>query len=204
MLKKINSNSKAFTIVYGAIGSIVASAILHLAPIIADWLAGSSWGVIVNFINHRYEAAATLEPMNYSFFILMALFVVITMLWFEIAGRLKKKLFGTSERSVPIEVIDGPSRTAKVVLYSFIQFVIPLYLLYILVQISAQVVTLNAITDFRQHMRIVAPYITEEESKQLFSKWSQMRTVEDYDAIYKRLSQVAESNKVRLPKNHLY
>ncbi len=203
MLKKINSNPIVSAIIYGAIGSIVASALWALAPIVTNWLASSSWIVLVNFINYRYEAAATLESMNYSFYVLTALFVVVAVLWFEIAGRLKKKLFGPSEPSVVVEVKE-PSPATKWVLYIFIQFVIPLYLLYALVQISGQVVTLNAITNFKQHMRIVAPYITQEESNQLLSKWSQMRTVEDYDAIYKRLSEVAKANGARLPRNNLY
>ncbi|MCD4502143.1 hypothetical protein [Chromobacterium vaccinii] len=205
MLKKIDSNPKAFAIIYGAVGSIAASAIWLLAPLLGSWLATSSWDVLVRYINHRYEAAATLEPVNYSFFVLTVIFVVVAILWFETAGRLKKMLYHANEpKPTSIEEAREPSKFAKAISYGLIQFVVPLYLLYALVQISGQVITLNAITDFKQHMRILAPYITAGDSAQLYSKWSQMRTTDDYDAIYKHLSEVAKAHSLHLPRNHTY
>jgi hypothetical protein len=199
MLKKLDSNPKMFAIVYGAIGSIVASVLWVLAPTLGVLIANSGWSILVSFINQRFEAAATLEPVNYSFFLLTALFIVVVILWFEISGKAKKKLLGKQELDT-ITQFKEPSRFMRLSLYFFIQLLMPLYLIYVLFQVSGQVVTLNAISDFKQHMRIVAPYITLEEEKQILSKWSLMKSFEDYESINRRLIEIVKANDLSLPR----
>jgi len=201
MFKKIDTNPKVFAIFYGAVGSILASVIWAFAPSFGDWLATSTFSVLVDFVNARYIRAATLEPVNYSFFVLTAILVVFTVLWFEIAGRLKKSLFGSTDDETEKK---EPSPWMKKVAYFLIQFIIPLYLLYGLVQISGEVIVLNAITDFKQHMLIVTPYIEKDEKEKLLSQWSQMRSIYDYNKVYERLVVVAKANNLKLYKNRMY
>ncbi len=92
----------------------------------------------------------------------------------------------------------------KKVAYFFIQFVIPLYILYGLVQISGEVIVLNAITDFKQHILIITPYIEKEEKEKLLSQWSQMRSIDDYNKVYERLVAVAKEHNLKLYKNRMY
>lgn len=201
MFKKIDTNPKAFAIFYGAVGSILASVIWAFAPSFGDWLATSTLGVLIDFINARYIRAATLEPVNYSFFVLTAVFVVFAVLWFEIAGRVKKSLFGAPDDEPEKK---EPPAWMKKIAYFFIQFVIPLYFLYGLIQISGEVIVLNAITDFKQHILIVTPYIEKEEKEKLLSQWSQMRSIDDYNKIYERLVAVAKEHNLKLYKNRMY
>jgi hypothetical protein len=201
MLKKIDTNPKAFAIFYGAVGSILASLIWAFAPSFGDWLGTSTLGVLVDFVNARYIRAATLEPVNYSFFVLTAILVVFAVLWFEIAGRIKKSLLGTSDNEVEKK---EPPPWMKKLAYIFIQFVIPLYIFYGLIQISGEVIVLNAITDFKQHMLIVTPYIEKEEKEKLLSQWSQMRSIDDYNKVYERLVAVAKEHNLKLYKNRMY
>lgn len=203
MLKKIESNPKIFAIFYGAIGSIAASAIWALAPPFGDWLAHSSWGVLVDFVNTRYARAATLQPLNYSFFMITIGLVVCAVLWLEIATKAKKVLLGTGEHMLPAPKAEPP-RLVKTVAYIFIRFVIPLYILYALIQLAGEVIVLNAITDFKQHLRIVTPHLDINEKDLILSQWSQMRTIDDYNKIYERLVAVAHEKNIKLYKNHMY
>lgn len=201
MFKKIDTNPKTFTIFYGAVGSILASVIWGFAPSFWDWLAASTLGVLIDFVNARYIRAATLEPVNYSFFVLTAAFVVLAVLWFEIAGRIKKSLFGAPDDEP--EKKESPVWIKKVA-HFFVQFAIPLYILYGLIKISGEVIVLNAIADFKQHILIVTPYIEKDEKEKLLSQWSQMRSIDDYNKIYERLVAVAKEHNLKLYKNRMY
>lgn len=202
MFKKIDTNPKAFAIFYGAVGSILASVIWAFAPSLGDWLSNSTLGVLVDFVNARYIRAATLEPVNYSFFVLTAVLVVFAVLWSEIAGKIKKSLLGAGAESEPER--KEPSPWMKKFAYVFIQFAVPLYILYGFAQISGEVIVLNAITDFKQHVLIVTPYIEMEEKEKLLSQWSQMRSIDDYNKVYERLVVVANEHNLKLYKNHMY
>lgn len=203
MFKKIDSSPKAFTIFYGAVGSILASLVWAFAPFFGDWLATSSLSVLVDFVNARYVRAATLESVNYSFFVLTAILVVFAVLWFEIASRLKKTLLGSNDQTLEGSKKE-PSPWMKRTVYVFVQFVIPLYFLYGLLQISGEVIVLNAIADFKQHVLIVTPYIGKEEKDKILSQWSQMRSIDDYNKVYELLVAVAKANNLKLYKNRMY
>ncbi|MGR3972516.1 hypothetical protein [Shewanella sp. 1180_01] len=200
MFKKIEKSPKASAIFYGAVSSIIASAILSGAPFLWDWLTASTLGVLIDFVNGCYIRAATLEAVNYSFFVLTAMFVVFVVLCFEILGRIKKKIF---EKEAETEKKDLPLWMKKGV-YIFFQTITIPSILYGLIQISGEVIVLNTITDFKQHMLIVTPYIEREDKDMLLSQWSQIRTMEDYNKVYERLIDVANKNDLKLYKNRMY
>lgn len=200
MFKKIETSPKAFAIFYGSVSSIIASAIWGGAPFLWDWLTASTLGVLIDFVNGCYIRAATLEAVNYSFFVLTAMFVVFVVLCFEILGRIKKKLF---EKEAETEKKDLPLWMKKGV-YIFFQTITIPSILYGLIQISGEVIVLNTITDFKQHMLIVTPYIEREDKDMLLSQWSQIRTMDDYNKVYERLIDVANKNNLKLYKNRMY
>lgn len=200
MFKKIETSPKAFAIFYGSVSSIIASAIWGGAPFLWDWLTASTLGVLIDFVNGCYIRAATLEAVNYSFFVLTAMFVVFVVLCFEILGRIKKKLF---EKEAQTEKKDLPLWMKKGV-YIFFQTITIPSILYGLIQISGEVIVLNTITDFKQHMLIVTPYIEREDKDMLLSQWSQIRTMDDYNKVYERLIDVANKNNLKLYKNRMY
>lgn len=200
MFKKIETSPKASAIFYGSVSSIIASAILGGAPFLWDWLTASTLGVLIDFVNGCYIRAATLEAVNYSFFVLTAMFVVFVVLCFEILGRIKKKLFEkeseTEEKDLPLWMKKG--------VYIFFQTITIPSILYGLIQISGEVIVLNTITDFKQHMLIITPYIEGEDKDMLLSQWSQIRTMDDYNKVYERLIDVANKNELKLYKNRMY
>lgn len=83
-------------------------------------------------------------------------------------------------------------------------------ILLIIVSISLFITTwsiwfqLRLTTSFEQHMRAVAPYITEQEERVFFSRWAQMQNESDYIRIYQSLKQIADLHKVQLMPNPVY
>lgn len=63
---------------------------------------------------------------------------------------------------------------------------------------------IRIITSFNQHLAAVAPFISDQDAKVLRSQWTQMKTKRDYDAIYLKLAQVANSNGIILPPNLVF
>jgi len=73
-----------------------------------------------------------------------------------------------------------------------------------LLYFAGEAIVLNAITDFKQYVRIVTPYIEPKEKELLISDWSQMREFADYNNIYKKLAEIAKVNNLKLYKNKQY
>lgn len=63
---------------------------------------------------------------------------------------------------------------------------------------------LGASSTFNQRMAIVAPLITDQQSKELRAKWALMKSRRDYDAIQEQLAAIARDHQVVMPENKLY
>jgi hypothetical protein len=63
---------------------------------------------------------------------------------------------------------------------------------------------MRVVSSFKQHMTTIAPYITEQRAKELYSQWTQMRSEEDYQRIYRELNRIADENHVVLPENIVF
>lgn len=60
------------------------------------------------------------------------------------------------------------------------------------------------VTSFNQHMKILSPYLSEEQEEILISEYSCMSSEKDYDALYSKLDTVASKHNITLPKNPSY
>ena len=60
------------------------------------------------------------------------------------------------------------------------------------------------ITSFHQHLRVISPYISDEEEEIIISDFSRMESIEDYEKIRAKLDSIATENDIKLPKNKLY
>jgi hypothetical protein len=76
----------------GAIGTILASAIIKYSPTCLAVVGEYTFGFLTKFIDSRHAKAATLEPTNCSYFLLALIFVVIVIAWMEISEAIKKNL----------------------------------------------------------------------------------------------------------------
>ncbi|GJC04537.1 hypothetical protein ACSZNV_10520 [Aeromonas hydrophila] len=200
-LNLIDSNPKVSLIFY----SMLTMAIWENSSFVLSWLGKSSLNYFINFIDSLYVKAATLEPTNYSYFIILTIFVGLVIGWIEVSGKITKNL-KVEERSKklnePEEAKPTPSWAPKA--FTLVKTVIYTYLMYGLLIIAGESTVLNTITDFNQHIRILTPYMTENERKLIISEWSQMRSSKDHQKIYDKLIAVADKNDIKLYRNHHY
>lgn len=200
-LNFIDSNAKLSLIFY----SMVTMAIWENSSFVLSWLGKSSLNYFINFIDSRYVKAATLEPTDYSYSIILTIFVGLVVGWFEISGKITKSI-KVEEHSIKIneseESKTTPSWVPKV--FTLVKTVIYTYLMYGLLIIAGESTILNSITDFNQHIRILTPYMTENERELIISEWSQMRSSKDYQKIYDKLVAVADKNEIKLYRNNHY
>ena len=201
--EKIHSDNRMATVFYGAIGSLLASAIIKYSPSALALVGEYTFGLLAKFIDSRYTKAATLEPTNYSYFLLALIFVVIVIAWMEISGVVKKNLDGLPVSEVEKSKNNPITKPPKWVPKTFFaaRILVWFYLGWGLLYVAGESTVLNAVTDFKQHVRIVSPYIEPEEKDLLISEWSQMRGVEEYNEIYKKLIEIAKEHDLTLYRN---
>lgn len=207
--KRINSDTRSAAVFYGVIASLLASAVIKYSPLALTVIGQYTLGVLTNFIDSRYAKAATLEPTNYSYYLLAVIFVVIVIAWIEMSSKIKKNL-KKSETSTALSAEepanDSSPETSKWVPKLFLgaRIIIWLHLSWGFLYVAGEATVLNAITDFKQHIRIVTPYIEQKEKDLLISDWSQMREIADYNNIYKKLVEIAKEHNLKLYKNKQY
>ncbi|MGX9417663.1 hypothetical protein ACWU4D_09955 [Vibrio sp. WJH972] len=204
--KKLYSDNRIVTVFYGAIGSLLASAIIKYSSAGLAVVGEYTFGFLTKFIDSRYAKAATLEPTNYSYLLLALIFVVIVIAWMEISRAIKKTLSDKAEKKVEEQNNKEKSSPPKWVPAIFIgmRMLVWFYLAWGLLYVAGESTVLNAITDFKQHIRIVSPYIEPKEKDILLSEWSQMRGLEDYNNVYKKLIDVSEKHDLTLYRNRQY
>ena len=204
--RRLHSDNRIAAVFYGAIGSLLASAIIKYSPSALAVVGEYTFGFLTKFIDSRYAKAATLEPTNYSYFLLALIFVVIVIAWMEISGALKKSLSGKSAQEVEEPKNKDNKQPPKWVPAAFlvIRMLTWFYLAWGLLYVAGESTVLNATTDFKQHVRIVSPYIESKEKDLLLSEWSQMRGIEDYNNIYKKLIEISKENDLTLYRNRQY
>jgi hypothetical protein len=203
--KKIHSDTRLAAVFYGAIGSLLASAIIKYTPLLLSWLGGNAFGLLTKFIDSRYAKAATLETTNYSYFLLVLIFVLIVVAWVEISGTIKRDL-GAPVKEEKKKTKEPNKETPKWVSKYFlgVRIFIWFYLAWGLLYIAGESMVLNAVTDFKQHVRIVSPYIDPKEKDMLVSEWSQMRSLDDYNGVYKKMIEISEEHELTLYRNGIY
>ena len=205
LINRIHSDVRLVAIFYGVISSLAATFIWNYSWAALTFFGNYSFGLLKGFIDSRYAKAATLEPTSYSYLLIIVLFIVISVGWIEISGKIKKQLNKTKDIDVEgsnKNSLETPAWASKAFLA--IRIMVTFYLLNGLLYVAGEVTVLNAITDFNQHLRIITPYVTNEEKNKIISKWSQMRNLEDYNEVYKDLLKVANGNNLKLYRNRTY
>lgn len=199
---KFKQDKRLEMVFYGATGSLVATAIGKYSPEILSFLGEYTYGLLENFIDSRYLKAAGLEPTNYSFLILSLIFIIVCIAWFEISGKVTNALSKKDDNLDENEITKNNNEPSKWVPASFFfaKTFIYSYLAWGLLLILGEVMILNSITNFKQHIRIVTPYISQSEKDMLMSEWSQMQGLNDYNIVYEKLIEIAKENDLKLHK----
>lgn len=192
-------------ITLGVISSLVTTGVLKYSPFLLDWLGDSSVSLITRFVDDRMRKAALLEFTDYSYFIALFVLIATVVIWWELSSTLKKRLIlKTGDEPIPPKPpVQDLSRGSKLALRAG-TYTVWCYLLLAFIHLIGEVITMNAMVDFRHHMRILSPYFVEGQEKAIISRWSQIQSYSDYQRIYRDLESVAKANSIKLKPNHMY
>ena len=201
LVKKLNEkNSRLSTIFDSVIGALFVTLIVEIGifPVLLSWIKNSTWSVLVTMVDDRYQAASSLQPPLYSFYTLAIISLIACVFWALLVEQILQEIF-IKEKERKNERQTPSDKMLKSIMGFFIISISGL-LLYMLMKIAGQVITLNAITDFNQHMRIIKPYISNEDYDKHLSNWSQMESLGDYNKVYEPIMKVANENNLTLRK----
>lgn len=196
---KLERNPRFFTFFWGALGSFAVWLIVEYSGAALLYLGTGALGFLTDYIDSRYARAAVLQNTTYSYFILSLIFVVVAVAWSEISSKIASSFKKPKEKKPNIENKPIP----KWVPYAFLfaRLWVWFCLLIALLFLAGESVVLNASSDFKQHLRIVAPYITDQEEELILSEWSQMNSLDDYNDIYKKILPITKEHELVLRRN---
>lgn len=199
---KFDQNIKA-----GIIASVIASIIVlvFLQPLLrftTNILFGVGADIFRAYTNRLFTQTALLAPPDaalnlYGFVLSLFLGVLVGIVAWRIA------FWWNPERPRNEEAAKRLiASTAKFPWLSVVGTMLLAIVIFALIYSS--IFQMRVITSFRQHMLTIAPYITDQRGKELYSQWTQMRTEADYQRIYSELNRIAGDNHVVLPENLVF
>lgn len=151
------------------------------------------------FSDDFYSKISHLELMDYSFYWISIICICISIA----VGRIGiSGLFSLVKKEKTTEVTSKTKESVskKVIFFLFCIFICLFGTLFV----STKFYQLSLISSFKQHLRVIAPYISEQEEEELLSKWSLMKNSNDYKAVYADLENIAKQNNILLPSNKIY
>ena len=173
-----------------------------------EMFLGFAGYVSESYINNIYREAAVLDQLDFAF--LMYAIMSLPILVFPIALMLRVLLGERASEedsggfSETIAALNKKYPIAKVaskfVVLCFCLFFASTYLAVFFSNYKQ----LTIVTSFRQHMRIIAPDISDNEEEVLVGLWSSMRSENDYLVLQSKLDKIAEANGRVLPENEIY
>lgn len=197
----------------GIISSLVATFIfLYFLEPLGNLLLSAGKIGFQTYIDRIYKEVAT-QDLDLPFMIIYG-FIVFFLMGFILdffSGAIKilkkylrkeepEKTDNKKEISRDIKENESPKKKGKImkVVFPSILFIL---LLSMIIDIS---IKKKAISSFNQHIRVLAPYISEEEKKFIISDFSTMKSQNDYRKIQEKLQGIAKKNDVELPENYQY
>ena len=198
--------------------SLVAAAAFFylLEPILA--FTGRTVLVAAGFLsdtsmNRIYAESAHLEVQDFSFFLTSYFMVGVTGVIFLISLLILRSTFSEGRGSTGHTGPGNPDRvavdrTGKKTQRSVVAVLSVVNSILLISWTSAVIVAnhfeLSLTSSFRQHLRILAPVLSEQDEEELLSEWSQMTTTQDFDRLYAQLSAHAKRHGLTLPANTIY
>ena len=118
---------------------------------------------------------------------------------------LKKKPEPSDEEGQEGEQEEGGTKTTPpIMLRVFVALLFLSISSFMFSIVIANFIQLSTISSFKQHIRVIAPYISDHEEEKLISEWSLMSSKQDYQLIYSKLDTIASDNNLELPENKIY
>ena len=197
-------NSKLFIgIAIGIFSSYVASFLFSYSPYFLRFLSQYSLGLLTGFVDAKVKQAATLESINYSFYILVILFVLIS--FFYIFLLCLQPKIKAEKNKMNSEIAKEKRNNKKEKIFRLlINFVIIIFFIIGFFFIMGESMVLNDISNFKHNLRILTPYMSGTEKDMIISEWSQMDSFDDYRNVYNKLNEIAKNQNIKLQFNRFY
>lgn len=187
-------------VIIGVIASLLFTYFLQpLIDLVGGYLRRSTISFFIELVDSKYARASFLDGIDYSYYISMIIFVIISIVFIGMSEKIIEHTFD-KKKDEPKPIKPILQKSLAVFIIGYISF----FLIYFLVQISGEAITLNAISGFRRHMAILSPHLSLDEQRNIYSKWAQMKSTDEYKKIYEELSKKAKEKNIVLDKRRLY
>jgi hypothetical protein len=200
MFRLIKENQSA--ILAGLIATALFLYFVGQALNVLVWVVLSVAGLISPaYVDTFYVRAARLAPQNYAFVWIAIVFVLLAAVFFVVGVlRLLPKRWVSAVLAKNKKNREKTASEAECIfcklISGFLALIIAGVITVVLVGNYAQ---LQLTAGFQQHMRILAPYISAQQERELISQWSLMSGQKDYDRLYEALNKIAREHQIVLP-----
>lgn len=184
--------------------SVIAAiiVILFVQPVIDRMLALGShtWATMWQSYSDSIYANAALGDANtpaYRLFEAFSTFLIVSSWGLFLVTVLLHRLVTRLEDGKPVVIRSASKRWRLEMVVILICFLFGSIGIVRGVAVEFTRMQLNA--SFRQRVRVIGPFLTERDEKELLAMWASMRNKSDYDRINAKLESVAQMNKVSLP-----
>ena len=147
-----------------------------------------------------FEEIALGKPdYSYTLIMVVGLLLFNFLLFLIIYSFFENKI---SEMREKRKLIENKKKSSKIFLKIF-QTLVAILFLYGMVMSD---IKLKTIQSFDQKIRIITPYVDQTKKNMIISKFSQMKTSEDYHSVMTEIQQIAKENNIELPQtsNHIF
>jgi len=150
------------------------------------------------YTDRIYAQVAHLETIDFAFLVLSTLFGTLAIIMFAMSYFLIRfEFFPWQKGSDHKKVANSATIVATAIFMALMG-------LFLIVSSASDYWQAQIITSFKRDMRVLAPYLDDDEEERIFSRWSLMKGESDYEKIYNELRNVAEENGIELPENTIY
>lgn len=151
-----------------------------------------------SYVDEVYAQISHLEIVDFSFFFYVIIHSavigggigLILAMWFKKPSRNLEANENDQEQK-------SKKKITLTVSLSFVVFAA-------LILTSTKTYQMSAISSFKQHFRIISPYIETQEEQEIMSEWSLMKNKSDYEKVSNKVETIANDNGIKLPENRIY
>jgi hypothetical protein len=152
-------------------------------------------------LDHFYKAAAIGKTADYG--MRTYYFIVFLLLSAAVTSLILMRHLGKEKgESAPTRQQKVRKRAKIMTVVTIVYFTI--YVIFLSYGYWGDYFVSKACTSFSQHLAVLAPYMTDMERKELESQWALMKNRADHEVIVKKLTDLATSKGITLPKNPVY
>lgn len=205
MIEKVRKNW-----IIGIWAGIIGTAIFlyFLDPIVgffARILLRCGEHVAKAYINRLYAEIAT-GQIEYGFLFYITLRIILIVVFLEILCKpwLKLKFARTVAEGEHGELDLKQNKWRRRLNRAIFNIVIVIVIVLCLLGVTDGYIRLKTATTFDQHIKVIAPHITDQEEEEILAQYTSMRNRNDYKDVCLRIEEIARENDIKLPPNKLY